>query len=214
MPQGLDVVLVDSGSTDNTVKIAKSAGYKVMPAAWGRGQGSGVRTGMEYFLKGGYESLILLDFDYSDDPREIPKVLESLTRGGYDYVVGVRDFKKQRMHLGLTSIFVKRLVSLLILVLTGYRLKDMLTGVWAFKRHAIEEIYPKLTERGFEYGFEIVYVSWLLNLKPGEVDVDFRQRLGKTKLTITQRFIQVYYGVKFGIKILTTKLAGEKNQTI
>lgn len=205
-PPEYDVLVVDSHSTDNTVKVAEEAGYACIPVKYGRGQGSGVRTGMEYFLEKGYDYLLLADCDYTDDPRGLPKVLDRLIDGGYDVVIGVRDFKKQREYLGLPPILVKKTVSLLIWMLTGLRVRDMLTGVWAFWKSSVEKILPMLHERGFEYGFEILYNAWKLKMGIGETDVDFRRRIGHTKLTLRQRVIQVYYGIKYGLKVIRTRV--------
>ncbi|MFH0861631.1 MAG: glycosyltransferase family 2 protein [Candidatus Altiarchaeota archaeon] len=207
-PPGYDVLLVDSGSTDRTVELAKAAGFKVIGVRYGRGQGSGIRTGMEYFLENGYEYLVTADCDYTDVLSGLPVVVDFLRFGGYDIVLGVRDFKKQRDYLGLTSIFVKKTVSILIRALMGIKARDMLTGVWCFDAKAVREIAPHLQERGFEYGFEILYHAWRLHLRIGESGVDFRRRAGETKLTLRQRLIQVLYGIKYGLKVVSWRLFG------
>jgi dolichol-phosphate mannosyltransferase len=208
IPPEIDVLVVDSLSTDRTCEIARKAGFDCINVKYGRGQGSGIRTGMEHFLEKGYKVMLLMDADYTDDPGDLPKVASTLEGGGFDIVVGVRDLRKQREYLGLTTILVKKTVSLLIFLLMGLRLRDMLTGVWAFDRDAVEAISPRLRETGFEYGFEIVYNAWLAGLKIGEADVGFRRRLGTTKLTFKERFIQVFYGIKYGLWIVRLRLAG------
>jgi dolichol-phosphate mannosyltransferase len=207
IPGDFDVLVVDSYSTDRTVEVAREAGYACIRARYGRGQGSGIRTGFEYFLENGYSHLLLMDADYTDDPRDLPKVLSKLKAGGFDVVVGVRDFDRQREYLGSTTLFIKKLVSYLILKLTGLRVRDMLTGVWAFRRESIEVLSPRLGETGFEYGFEIIYNAWITGLTVGEEDVGFRRRLGETKLTFTQRMIQVCYGIKYALKVIAHRLS-------
>jgi dolichol-phosphate mannosyltransferase len=207
IPGEFDVLVVDSYSTDRTVEIAKNAGYSPIKANYGRGQGSGIRTGFEYFLDKGYSFLLLMDADYTDDPRDLPKALSKLREGGFDIVLGVRDFEKQREYLGSTTIFMKKLVSFLIRTVMNLRVRDMLTGIWAFKRSTVEVVSPRLRETGFEYGFEIIYNAWLSGLRIGEVDVNFRRRVGETKLTLKQRMIQIYYGVEYGLRIIKHRLS-------
>ncbi|MFH1835156.1 MAG: glycosyltransferase family 2 protein [Methanobacteriota archaeon] len=96
VPKELDVLVVDSGSTDDTVSVAVEAGWACIPAEFGRGQGSGLRTGFKHFLKSDYEFLVFLDADYTDNPADIPKVLGELVKGDCEVVLGIRDFIKQK----------------------------------------------------------------------------------------------------------------------
>jgi len=205
IPPLYDVLVVDSMSSDGTAGVARDAGFACVPARYGRGQGSGVRTGFDYFLEHSYSYMLLMDCDCTDDPKDLQKVLARLKTGGFDLVIGVRDMAKQREYLGVEAILVKSTVSRLIRLLTGLHIRDMLTGVWAFDRRSAERITPRLRETGFEYGFEIVYNAWLLGLGIGEEDVGFRPRVGMSKLTMKERLVQVMYGIKYGLKVLQVK---------
>ncbi|NIQ07456.1 MAG: glycosyltransferase, partial [Candidatus Korarchaeota archaeon] len=68
MPKGSVVLVVDGGSTDKTVDVAKQYQAIVMKQRFGRGKGCGVRTGMEYFLSTDYDILCMIDGDGSNDP--------------------------------------------------------------------------------------------------------------------------------------------------
>ena len=209
IPDDFDVLVVDSFSTDNTVKVAEESGLLCIPAEYGRGQGSSIRTGMRFFLERGYEYLVIADCDYTDDLKDLPRLLAYLADGGYDFVAGVRDLNKQREYLGLTTIIIKKVVSTLAWLLMGLRIRDVLTGVLAFNRRSVELMHPNLKGNGFEYGFEIFFNAWKMNLKIGEVDVNFRRRVGCTKFTLWKRICQVYYGVKYGMKVILHKVSSK-----
>lgn len=206
VPEGFDVLVVDSFSEDNSRQAALDAGFIFIQAGYGRGQGSGVKTGMEYFLEKGYSLFFLADADYTDVLADLVKVRRKLLEGDFNVVLGVRDQGRQRKILGHTTMLVKKTVSFLLNKLTGLRLTDVLTGVWGLERKSVEEILPELHAVGFEYGFEIVYTGWKKNLVFGEVDVGFRPRLGDTKLTLAKRLGQVGQGVKYGFKALYYRL--------
>jgi dolichol-phosphate mannosyltransferase len=208
IPKEYDVLVVDGFSTDGTADAAKDAGYSCVNDAYGGGQGSGIRTGFQHFLSYGYSFLLVMDADYSDNPQDLLSVLSTLKNGGYDIVVGIRDFRKQREYLGLFTVSVKRIISISIYLLTGYRIRDVLSGVWAFRRDTVENLLPRLKEPGFEWGFDITYHAWLLGMKIGERDVDFRRRIGKTKLMLSSRIILVFRGVKYGLLVVRDRLFG------
>ncbi len=208
IPAGFDVLVVDSGSADGTCGLALSSGLLCVGVRYGRGQGSGVRTGMEFFLEGGYDFLVTADCDYTDVLSDLPGVVGHLRVERLGLVLGVRDMALQRRHLGAVSMLVKRTVSFMICLLMGLRVTDMLTGVWAFDRASVERILPRLGEKGFEYGFEILYVSWRLGIRIGECGVGFRPRIGASKLTFLERVRQVGYGLKYGLKALSWVVLG------
>jgi dolichol-phosphate mannosyltransferase len=207
MPDGVNVVVVDSRSTDKTADTARRLGWDCIDARHGMGQGSGIRTGFEYAVSRGYSEVFLMDADYTDDPADLARMASAVESGDLDIVLGVRDFVKQREYLGLTTVLVKKTVSILILALTGVRLRDALTGFWGFKIGAIEKIAPRLRGTGFDYGFEVVFHAWTLGLRIGETDVNFRKRKGKTKLTLVKRLMLVYSGLRYGLKVVAHRLA-------
>lgn len=81
------LVVVDNGSTDATVRRARSAGAEVVTEPR-RGYGSACLTGIQYVAEA--ELLVFLDGDGSDDPGEIGAMLNRLSDSGADLVIGSR----------------------------------------------------------------------------------------------------------------------------
>lgn len=206
IPPEFDVLVVDGQSTDNTKEVAVGAGYDYLEERHGRGQGSAIITGFEYFLKHDYRYLTLIDCDYTDNPLDLTRVLNTLSNSDLDMIVGIRDLDKQKRYLGLTTIVVKKLVSHLISLLMGWRIRDVLTGFWVIKRKAVKSMLPHLKEKGFAWVFEIIYTAWLLNLRVGEEEVGFRIRVGDTKLSVKKRLMLIYSGIKYGLKTLQKRI--------
>ena len=81
------VLVVDNGSQDATVKVAREAGATVLHQPR-RGYGSACLTGIA--AASSADVLVFLDGDGSDDPREIPALLQTLHDTGAELVVGSR----------------------------------------------------------------------------------------------------------------------------
>ena len=82
----LEVILVDGGSQDRTVAIAKDFGALVIKEprpGYGRACAAGLAT-----ARG--EIVIFMDADGADDPGQIPDLLAPITQGGADMVLGSR----------------------------------------------------------------------------------------------------------------------------
>ncbi|HEY3422415.1 MAG TPA: glycosyltransferase family 2 protein [Methanocellaceae archaeon] len=197
IPGSMDVLVVDGGSTDGTQAIAEQLGYAFLPQKFGRGKGCGVRTGMEYFLKGEHSYLGMIDADYTNDPVEIDGMLGSMKNGGYDIVLGKRDRKKQLETLGRFALFINTSTSGIVTFAYRMYLPDIQTGYWLFSRSAVKALMPHLTAGGFNIEYDIVFNAWNEGLKVGAHEVTFRQRLGRTKFTKYLRLKQIYYGLGY-----------------
>jgi dolichol-phosphate mannosyltransferase len=196
IPPDFDVLVVDGGSTDDTRKLAESLGYAFLPQKFGRGKGCGVRTGMEYFLASDYRYLAMIDADYTNDPRELPGMIEKLNNGSH-IVLGSRDKQMQIEHLGRFSLFVNLSTSAMASLAYGLDLPDIQTGYWVFGRRAAETLYPKLRASGFEIEYDVVYNSWREGLRIGYRPVTFRRRIGQSKFTVYLRLKQIWHGLTY-----------------
>jgi glycosyltransferase involved in cell wall biosynthesis len=82
-----EVLVVDNGSRDATAAVARGAGARVV-AEPRRGYGRACLAGLR--AAAGADVVVYLDGDYSDDPRQIPRLLGPLWQGRADLVVGTR----------------------------------------------------------------------------------------------------------------------------
>jgi len=96
IPQDLNaqIVVVDNGSTDGTPKIAKQAGATVLYESR-RGYGSACLKGLAYLselpLSEQPDVVVFIDGDYSDYPEEMPLLLQPISEGQADLVIGSRN---------------------------------------------------------------------------------------------------------------------------
>ena len=74
---GLNVVVVDDGSTDRTAAVAAAGGALVISHLRNRGKGHALRTGFEYAVRERYDGVVTLDSDGQHDPAEIPALIQA-----------------------------------------------------------------------------------------------------------------------------------------
>lgn len=85
---GVDLLVIDDGSSDNTAALARQAGATVISLPFNMGVGGALRTGFKYAWRAGYDQAIQVDADGQHDPADIPRVLAGLDRA--DISIGAR----------------------------------------------------------------------------------------------------------------------------
>src|SRR5215210_6337062 len=88
---GLDVLVIDDGSTDGTSGVAEDAGAEVLRLPFNVGIGGAVQTGFSYALENGYHYMVQVDGDGQHLPEEIGKLLSAMAEDpSLDMVCGSR----------------------------------------------------------------------------------------------------------------------------
>jgi dolichol-phosphate mannosyltransferase len=201
VPKDSDVLVVDGGSTDETVEVARQYRVRVIRQKFGRGKGCGVRTGMEFFLSSKYDVLCMIDGDGSNDPEELPKMIEAINDEKAEVVLGSRvRGKREKGAMTLFTIFSNVIVSLFLGLRFLRIFTDVQTGYWAFSRKAVETLYPRLKAKGFEIEMEIFVLTLDVGLKCIEMPVGFKKRLGKTKFRLFLRFRNFGYMIYYWLR--------------
>jgi len=84
----LPVFVVDGGSRDHTVDVARAAGAEVLPQR-GAGYAAALHTGYRHLLDQGYSEVVTLDADGQHPPEAAAALVAAL--GGADWAIGSRD---------------------------------------------------------------------------------------------------------------------------
>lgn len=85
---GVDIVVVDDGSGDDTSRIAKEAGAIALRLAFNLGVGGAMRLGYIYAVENGYDVVVQVDADGQHDPTAVPDLIAKLDEA--DIVIGAR----------------------------------------------------------------------------------------------------------------------------
>ena len=84
------VIVVDDGSTDNTLALARTAGAEVVRHERNLGKGAALKTGLSQALKHGFEWALTLDGDGQHAPDDLPGFMTCAEETGARLVVGNR----------------------------------------------------------------------------------------------------------------------------
>lgn len=133
-----DYVIVNDGSTDDTLRICEKNHYQVLDLPINLGIGGAVQTGYLYAWKNGYDAAVQIDGDGQHDVAFLPDMLRLIENGQADLVIGSRFVEKE----GFQSSHMRRLgirfLSDLGWILTGVKIKDITSGYRIVNRRLIQ----------------------------------------------------------------------------
>lgn len=187
IPDWVDKVVVsDSGSTDDTREVAAAMGAIAIRNDGG-GYGSACLAGLETL----YENLpdcdvvVFVDGDYSDYPERMDALVDPIISKDAELVIGSRKLgKAEAGSLTPQQVFGNWLACFLIKLFWGVKYTD-LGPFRAVERHALERLQMK--DKAFGWTVEMQLNAILHDVKTIEVPVDYRARIGQSKISGTIR---------------------------
>jgi glycosyltransferase involved in cell wall biosynthesis len=174
-------LVVDNGSTDHTAGRARSQGAMVVREPR-PGYGTARLAGIDA-LPDGIEIVVFLDADYSDHPEEMEKLVAPILHNEADLVLGSRMTRAtSRSALTPQQRFGNWLATTLIRLLFGHCYND-LGPFRAIRKDALDSL--DMSDRGYGWTVEMQIKAIRAGLRILEVAVNYRPRLGKSKISGT-----------------------------
>ena len=149
----LPVLLVDDGSSDDTVVQAEAAGATVIRQHPNQGKGAALRTAFRQALIDAYDAVITLDADGQHDPAEIPKFLDLYAAKQPDLIIGQRRLRHMPPIRRLANYLGRKSFSWAI----GQPIPDNQSGYRLISRRLLEELEGG-EEAGFEFEMEMIVI--------------------------------------------------------
>ncbi|MFK7697161.1 glycosyltransferase family 2 protein [Paenibacillus sp. HJGM_3] len=162
-----ELVVVDDGSEDGTLAVARPLADAALRHSRRRGKGAALRTSVQA-SRGAV--LLFADADLGESAAHLARLLEPLAAGQADMVVARFPAAGRRGGFGL----VKRLAAGGIRRLSGYEAAAPLSGQRAVRRELLERIGPLAAGFGIEVGLTIDAVR--LGYRVQEIELPLRHR--------------------------------------
>ncbi|HET9886362.1 MAG TPA: glycosyltransferase family 2 protein [bacterium] len=194
----VDVLVVNDGSTDETVAIARRAGARVLNLPFNLGIGGAVQAGYLYAMRKDYDVAVQVDGDGQHDATEIPKLLEALSKENADLVLGSRALGPPSYRVPPSRRVGMRIFSATVSMITRQQLLDTTSGFRAAGKEAIAylaENYPR------DYPeVEALVLLRRAGFRIMEVSCRFRERAGGQSSITPLR--SIYYVIKVHLAII------------
>lgn len=152
------ILLVDDGSGDDTVKLAKQAGLKVFVHEKNKGYGGSQKTLYKMALADGADFVVLLHPDHQYDAKVIPDMLKPLLSGEADAVFGSRMLGGRPMEGGMprwkyiANIFLTAFTN----VIFSHYLTETHSGFRAYSRRYLDTVRFEQNSNDFVFDTEII----------------------------------------------------------
>mgnify|MGYP003671185145 CR=1 FL=1 len=187
----IEIIVVDDGSEDSTVKIAQDLGVSVISHPYSQGNGAAIKTGARHASG---DLICFMDADGQHDPADIGKMLEELETKKFDMVVGARDTGSQAsLFRGIGNGFYNRFASLIV----GQKVEDLTSGYRLVRAGKFREFLSLLPNK-FSYPTTITMAFFRSGYTVGYLPIKAARRLGKSHLRIWRdgiRFLLIIFKV-------------------
>ena len=170
-------ILVDDASRDETVKIARSLGIRVLEHARNRGYGGNQKTCYREALERGADIVIMLHPDYQYDPRLVPMMILPLELGVLDVILGSRvRTRRECLESGmpLYKYLGNRMLTLIENLCLGQNMGEFHSGFRAYRRAVLETIPFERFSDDFVFDSQFLVSAVDAGFRMGEIPVPVR----------------------------------------
>ena len=170
-----EILVVDDGSTDNTMREAMDAGANVWPHPYNIGNGAAIKSGLRC-ARG--EWVLMMDADGQHKPEDIARLLEHKDR--YDMVVGARTRQSETSaHRDLANWVYNRFAS----YVTRFKVEDLTSG-FRLVRLSVARQFIYLLPNTFSYPSTLTLGYLRSGRTVKYIPIQTKARVGKSKIKL------------------------------
>lgn len=197
-----DYVVINDCSSDNTEKILEDNNYNYINLPVNLGIGGGVQTGYKYALDKGYDIAIQMDGDGQHDPKFFKYMIELIEKGNADIVIGSRFIQNEGFQSTVARRLGINLLSNLIKIVSGIKVKDVTSGYRAVNRKFIE-IYAQEYAQDYPEPEAIINAAMHKAIILEYPVIMFERVGGKSSISHLK---SIYYMIKVSLAIILYRI--------
>jgi len=171
------VILVDDGSTDATLEVARELGLEVFVHDRNYGYGANQKTCYTEALRAGADIVVMVHPDYQYDPTLVPQIIAPIVAGTADVVLGSRlagGGSAIEQGMPWWKYVANRFLTWVENRAFGLQLSEFHTGYRAFSREALETVNFRMNSDGFVFDQEIIAQVVAARFRIAEIAVPVR----------------------------------------
>jgi len=202
LPDVIDIkILVDDGSSDETVRTAEKLGLKVFAHDRNYGYGRNQQTCYREALAAGADVVVMLHPDYQYTPRLVTAMAGMVASGVYDVVLGSRILGggARKGGMPLYKYIANRLLTAFQNLFTGAKLSEYHTGFRAFTSEVLRAVPLGENSDGFVFDNEMLAQCIYFGFRIGEISCP-------TKYFEEASSIKFAPSVKYGLGVVATTI--------
>lgn len=212
-----DILVVDDNSPDGTAAVVsglcaqKAYAQRLFLLQRTKKEGLGLAyiAGFKWALRHDYDYIFEMDADFSHDPADLEKLLDTCKQEGFDIAIGSRYVSGVNVvNWPMKRILISWFASKYVQFITGMSINDSTAGFICYHRRVLETInLQKIKFMGYAFQIEMKYKAYELGFKIKEIPVIFTERkFGKSKMNGAIIYEAVFGVIKLKFKSLIGKI--------
>jgi len=185
-----EIIVVDDGSTDETVDLCRSHQVTVISHPYSIGNGAAIKTGARAATN---DILVFMDADGQHKPEDISRLLDKLS-DRYQMVVGARTRKSQAgLHRAAANGFYNWLASWMV----DQKVADLTSGFRCVRASKFRK-FCYLLPNGFSYPTTITMSFFRAGYGVAYLPIEAPKRIGKSHVRIVRdgmRFLLIIFKI-------------------
>ncbi|MBI2007518.1 MAG: glycosyltransferase family 2 protein [Candidatus Blackburnbacteria bacterium] len=171
------IIVVDDGSRDKTVKVAKRLGLEVVVHPQNRGYGANQKTCYTLALSEGADIVVMIHPDYQYDSSLTPELTRPIMEKRFDVMLGSRIRTREEALKGgmpFWKYLSNRFLTFFENLILGQNLSEYHTGFRAYAKHVLKKLPFHKYSDDFVFDQEILFGAIALGARVGETPVPVR----------------------------------------